>query len=113
MDLPGISENIKLNETNSLNFSIIIDSEHLMIMPKKKYDPSNDALKTTSTTASLAGMMFTEGNSCSSSSKSKSMSFDIKSDNETAQKKSKGCCDFLKNMFTKPKNNNNGENLLK
>ncbi len=44
--IPAISETLKLSEANMLNFSIVIEDEHInmQVLPKRKFDGNNDII---------------------------------------------------------------------
>lgn len=59
----GLSENLKLSEANFTNFSIIVENEHLLIIPRKTYDPGNDNIQSTNNSMFVESLINTSGKS--------------------------------------------------
>ena len=82
-----MNENLKLRDTECTNFSTPIESEHILIIPKKTFHP-NESVITTKNNLLTENLM---------------NNFSINNESETSRsnKSKKGCCSFLSNLFKK------------
>jgi hypothetical protein len=100
IDLPVIDLNLKLSELNFTNLSVVVESDHLMIMPKKNYDP-NGRLETLQSFHTLKeNLIVCSGNETGKSHTTNALNIHLV---DKKDKKENGCCSFFTRCCSKKK----------